>query len=223
MYGFMDSFSVIDFENWHRKDLYLQYTQRWTTCSFTFNAEVDVTEVVSALNIMQKKKAPAMLYAVTRALNDQENFRMQMVEGKLGSWNVIHPMYPVLNRNKDITFHMTHYQVHFSAFYEEYLQEQKRNAGCELAMAQQMPQNVYSISILPDLSFTGCAFDLKNPKDYLSPVVFLGRFTEKEERLIMPVSITCNHAAADGYHVSLFFKKLQELLNDYKEWMGDMR
>lgn len=42
-------------------------------------------------------------------------------------------------------------------------------------------------------------------------------YTEQDSVLTLPVSLTISHTAADGYHSSVFFQKLQENLNQLGE------
>ena len=50
----------------------------------------------------------------------------------------------------------------------------------------------------------------------LFPIIDFGKYTEQEGRYTLPVAVTISHAAADGYHTSLFFKKLQENLDAFE-------
>ena len=47
-------------------------------------------------------------------------------------------------------------------------------------------------------------------KPYYFPSVETGRFEQREGRLLKPLSITCHHAAADGWHVQQFLRAWQE-------------
>ena len=50
----------------------------------------------------------------------------------------------------------------------------------------------------------------------LFPIIDFGKYTEQEGRYTLPVAVTISHAAADGYHTSLFFKRLQEELDAFQ-------
>ena len=54
-----------------------------------------------------------------------------------------------------------------------------------------------------------------NPKEALVLVLF-GRYFEENGRILLPLGIAVNHAAADGYHSC-------RLLNDIKEIAGTIR
>ena len=51
------------------------------------------------------------------------------------------------------------------------------------------------------------------------PILEYGKFYEKDNRLLMPLSMTVDHAIADGYQVSLFLNELQAEVNYPEKWI----
>ncbi|MBQ2688624.1 MAG: hypothetical protein IJG05_00945 [Solobacterium sp.] len=45
---------------------------------------------------------------------------------------------------------------------------------------------------------------------YFLPIVNWGRYREENCRLVMPVTVRLNHAAADGYLIANVFRLLQQ-------------
>lgn len=39
---------------------------------------------------------------------------------------------------------------------------------------------------------------------------------EKENKIIMPLSVTVHHAVTEGYHLKVFFEELQRTMNNLK-------
>lgn len=208
-----DEYQVIDIDQWNRKELYRLYTEEWTTCCHTFNVELDITRLVRFVKAKKIKLAAALIWLVSNELNKQSNFRMTLTNGELREWNVIHPRYPVLNANKNITFHCTRYSDDFSEFYAAYLEDFTKNADLTGAFAGTVPENSYSVSIVANVPFVGCTIDLKNPKGYYLPMAFVGKYFERKGRLITVCSLTVNHAVADGYHSGVFFQGLQKSID----------
>ena len=48
------------------------------------------------------------------------------------------------------------------------------------------------------------------------PIIDFGKYTQQDGRYTLSAAVTISHAAADGYHTSLFFKKLQENLDAFQ-------
>lgn len=214
----MDQFSVIDMETWARTKEYRLFTEQWTTICYTVTMKPDVTETVKYLKEKGLKFVPAVLWLITRELCKQENFLLAVRDGKLGKWNKIHPMYPVINSTGNMTFHTTEFTDRFSEFYQAYVTEGEKNQDATDIFATRMPENGYVISVVPYMNFESVSFHLKNAKNYYPPVFDIGKYSDVCGRLLMPVSVTVNHAAADLNHVNLFFEGLQNALNDPEKW-----
>ena len=51
---------------------------------------------------------------------------------------------------------------------------------------------------------------------FLAPVVTWGKYEQVNEKLTMPLTMNIHHAVADGFHLSRFFKEVQELIDSLK-------
>ncbi|MDE7372502.1 MAG: chloramphenicol acetyltransferase CAT, partial [Clostridia bacterium] len=101
----MDKFKPIDINTWPRAEEYRLFTEKWSTICYTVTVKVSVQNTVSFLKEKGIKFVPAILWLITRELQKQENFMLAVKDGKLGKWEAIHPMYPVINSTGNITFH----------------------------------------------------------------------------------------------------------------------
>jgi chloramphenicol O-acetyltransferase type A len=106
----------------------------------------------------------------------------------------------------------TEYDPDFSVFYRAYLENQEKFGGNHGMLAQPNtppPENAYTVSCVPWISFSSFAVHSYENKPYYFPSVEAGKFHEKDGKLWMPLSITCHHATTDGYHVNRFLQALQ--------------
>jgi chloramphenicol O-acetyltransferase type A len=85
------------------------------------------------------------------------------------------------------------------------------------------PSNNYIISCVPWFSFNSVSMQLQNAENYYAPIFEAGKFTEMNGTITMPLSITVNHAAIDGYHIKLFLEDLQWLMDHPEEWIKDVK
>ena len=79
------------------------------------------------------------------------------------------------------------------------------------------PENAYTVSCMPWVSFRHFAVHSYDSKAYYFPSVEAGRFEEWDGRTILPLSITCHHAATDGWHVKGFLEHLQREADSFEE------
>jgi chloramphenicol O-acetyltransferase type A len=60
--------------------------------------------------------------------------------------------------------------------------------------------------------------DISLAERNLQPMSALGKFTDREGKTDMPLSMRLCHAVRDGYHAGQYAKRLQALANDCKAW-----
>lgn len=63
------------------------------------------------------------------------------------------------------------------------------------------------ISTLPWLTYTSFIQPVPIPADS-NPRITWGKYYKQEEKVLMPVSVLCNHALVDGKHMADFYEAL---------------
>lgn len=81
------------------------------------------------------------------------------------------------------------------------------------------PQNFCPVSSLPWLTFTSVSQDTYGDTTLLFPLIRFGKYFEQNGKILVPLSISVNHAIADGYHSSKLLNEIQEWANDCEIWM----
>lgn len=220
-------FTPLDLRSWERGEIFYYFSKMAPT-GYSLTAEVDVTELRRSLKAAGKKFYPAYLWLVTRLLNEQREFKIAVTEGEagpqLGFYNVLTPLYAVFHED-DKTFSLmwTAYDDSFSDFYKACQENQRRygdNHGILAQKDQLPPPNAYTVSCVPWITFNHFAVHSYGDKPYYFPSLEAGRFFERDGRTWMPLSITCHHAATDGYHVSRFLTALQEEADAFEKYLG---
>lgn len=76
-----------------------------------------------------------------------------------------------------------------------------------------------TVSCLPWVSFNAFSVQSYENKPYYFPSVEAGKFFEAGEELMMPLSMTCHHAATDGYHITRFLEELQKDMDNFERYV----
>jgi len=210
----MDKFEVIDMEKWPRREIYKLYTEQWPTTTYSVTKHMPAEKLIVYLKERNIKLVPALIWLVSDAFNHCENYKLAVKDGKLGRWNVIHPMFPTLNSDKNMSFHSVRYVGDFEAFYEAYLQEQRENINKTCLWACEVPENFYMVSVFPFMHFDASSMQMRG-RGYYAPFFAIGRYDE-EKRL--PCMIMGNHAVTDAWHVSEAFNEIQARMDAPSEW-----
>ena len=207
------TFTPIDLRTWPRAQVFTYFAKMAPT-GYSLTVDMDVTAMRAALKAAGLRFFPAYLWLTTRCLCEQTEFRLAEREGKLGYYDTLTPLYATFHED-DHTFSLMWmpYDEDFRRFHAAYLDNQRHYGGQHgvLAQADRLPpENAYTVSCVPWISFRHFAVHTDMSKPYYFPSVEAGRFEEREGRLMMPLSITCHHAAADGWHVQQFLTSWQE-------------
>ena len=216
------TFTPIDLQRWSRGEAFY-YFSRMAPTGYSLTAELDITAMRRALKQADMKFYPAYLWLVTKTLNAQMEFRIAQEDGQLGYYNVLTPLYAVFHED-DQTFSLmwTEYDNSFPDFHAAYLADQKqygKNHGILAKKEPLPPPNAYTVSCVPWISFRHFAVHSYENKPYFFPSVEAGKFCERDGKLILPLSISCHHAATDGWHVSRFLETLQTEADAFEKYI----
>ena len=116
----------------------------------------------------------------------------------------------------------TEYDDDFSVFYKAYMDNQQQYGGNHGVLSQPdrlPPPNAYTVSCVPWIHFQHFAVHSYDLKGYYFPSVEAGRYDDENGRLMMPLSITCHHAATDGWHVNRFLETLQREMDSFDKYI----
>jgi chloramphenicol O-acetyltransferase type A len=219
--GRMASPQLIDVGAWPRYAQFQHYLHS-VACTYAMTVELDVTDFVDALADSTRKTYIAQIWALATVVNRHAEFRMCLAEGGApATWDVVHPSFTIFNAARE-TFSSvwTPYDTDFGVFHDAaaaVLDEHRETT--EFFPQGAPPPNSFDVSSLPWASFTGFTLDIRDGWEHLAPIFTLGRYVQREGRMLLPLAIQIHHAAADGFHTSRLVNELQELVAD-PSWIG---
>lgn len=214
-------FTPVDFQSWPRAQMFYYFSKMAPT-GYSLTVNVDVTKLRAVLKEEGLKFFPAYLWLVTKNLNRQPEFRTAEKDGVLGFYDTLTPLYAAFHED-DHTFSLmwTEYTDSFPEFYRAYIENQRNFGEVHGVLSQPQtlpPANAYTVSCLPWVEFSHFAVHSYD-KPYYFPSVEAGKFIETEGRTLMPLSLTCHHAATDGWHIREFLKDLQGDMDDFRRFL----
>ncbi len=212
-------FTPIDLKAWPRAQMFWYFSQMAPT-GYSITVDVDVTGLRSSLKERGLRFFPAYLWLVTKCLNEQMEFKIAQKEGVLGYYDALTPLYASFHED-DKTFSLmwTAYDDNLDRFHHQYCENQRRfahNHGVLCQPETPPPENAYTVSTVPWISFRHFAVHSYENKPYYFPSVEAGKIRTEGSREWLPLSLTCHHATTDGYHIQLFLSRLQEEIHSLK-------
>lgn len=210
------AYKKIDLSVWPRRE-HFQYYRNQVKCGYSLTARADVTKALSYAESSGHRFYACFIHAAARAVNQMDSMKLMLApDGQPGIWERVHPNFTVFHKD-DETFSdlWTEYKEDLEEFcsgFEQVLAEYGDCHGIKGRPGQ--PANFFCISCVPWLDFTG--YSTSSTGDpALFPIITFGKYTWSEGRCTLPVTLTISHAAADGYHSSMFFQKLQQELDRF--------
>lgn len=203
----------IDTALWERREQYAFFT-KFTEPFFGITVQVDCTMAYKKAKDNGDSFFLTYLYDALRATNEVEAFRYRIVDNKVYLYEEVHAS-PTINRpNGTFGFAYMNYYSDRGIFFTEAKKEIESVQSSNTLLPASNSENVLHISALPWLDFTSMSHARSFDFPDSCPKISFGKVVEENGRKRMAVSIHGHHALMDGYHVSQFVERFQELLNE---------
>lgn len=159
-----------------------------------------------------------MIYLLSTVVNRHEEFRTAIDKDVgVGVFDFLHPSYTIFqNPTETFTNVWTEYNQSFLKFYRQYESDVRDYGLIKGFMGKpDTPPNVFTISSIPWVSFTGFNLNLPKTADYLLPIFTTGKYFHENDKTWLPIAIQVHHAICDGFHLARFVSELQEAMNTF--------
>ena len=208
-------YKKIDINTWSRKDQFLLFKE-YEDPFFNITANIDATSLYLHCKKNKESFFLSKLFCSMKTVNGIDNFKMRIKEDQLIIYDINHCGCTVIHENKSFTF------CYFEYFEnrEEFLKKGKATLTAHLENPSFDPKheelNLIHHSTLPWIHFTQFKHARKGNgySDSIPKITFGQAKQNAEGRYIIPISVAVNHALADGYHVGLFFQKIQDAFDE---------
>lgn len=210
-------FIKIDIENWKRAKTFNHFLTE-IPCTYSMCVNIDISNLMITVKEHGLKLFPVCLYGISLIVNKYKEFRMAVNEhGEVGYFDISNPCYTVFHEESESFTNMwTEYSEDFKTFYDNYNRDMKLHKENEsLTSMMTVPDNVFNVSCIPWISFTGFNLNLQKGYDYLPPIFTIGKYFESEGKIMLPLAIQVHHAACDGYHTAMFVNAMNEWASSF--------
>lgn len=207
------NYEVINTETWERGELFRFYIEKLRNV-MSMTVDTDVTKLVSFVRAHGLKFYPAMMWAVSKAVNGRAEFRYGWKDGDLVRWDYVSPYYADFHgEDERFVKLVTEYSGDLSEFHARFLADRERYKDLRAFDLKEIPPNTFDVSCLPWVRYRSFDIHVFDEGRYLAPVVTWGRFETENGKTVMPLSVNIHHAVADGWHLSRLFADVQEIIN----------
>lgn len=208
-------YEIIDLNAWERGKLFCYFTEKLRNV-MSMTADIDVTPLLSFVRANGMKFYPAMMWAVSKAVNARAEFRYgRDSRGNLIRWDAVSPYYADFHKEDGNFVKLsTEYTEDFFSFHARFLADREKYKDFR-GFDFTPPPNTFDVSCLPWVKYKSFDIHVFDSGTYLAPVITWGKFETENGRNVLPLSMNIHHAVADGRHLSRFFADVQETIGAF--------
>lgn len=201
----------IDLASYARRGLLEAFKDRQLPC-FSTTCNVDITHLKPFIDANGHGFFMTMSYAISRAVNGVPEFRHRLIEGELYEFEQVDPGFTILLEDNTFSFCDSRYFADFAA-YREYSADKISSVKIAPDVGTPEKHHMFFISSIPWFSFT--SFTHPFDASYASiPIFTIGKYFQHGEQLLLPLAVQVHHGLIDGFHVGLFYDRLNRLLEN---------
>lgn len=210
---------IIDIETWERKENF-NFFRRFQNPQLSITSEVECGGAKKRAKEAHQSFFLHYLYAVLRAANEIPELRYRIdPEGRVVLYDQIDILSPIKIKENGKFFTIRFpYHEDFETFYQEarkIIDPIPENGDPYAAENGEVANGDYGLILLsatPDLYFTSITGTQEKQSGNNYPLLNAGKAIIKKGKLVMPIAMTIHHGFVDGHHLSLFYRKVEELL-----------
>jgi chloramphenicol O-acetyltransferase type A len=204
---------AINIEQYYRKESFDRFTKDFM-CSFEMTGRIDVTKFVEYSKNNKTKFYINCLYIIAKVVNSRDDYKMiyDYKNKKLGVFEEVGVTHYVFDEIKETCTPVhTKFDINYANFY--------KNVSLDIQLVKEHKykpnkkedySSYFDASFMPWFSYDGFSLELPDGYLYFLPIINWGKYREENGKLMMPVSIRLNHAAADGYLACKFFLLIEQ-------------
>lgn len=202
----------IDVETWPRKDAYHLFSKGYLPF-FAVTTPLDVTE----LRRFTKKEGlsfyRAMVYVVTRAMNELEPFRLRIRKDGIAVCETVSPSYTTAGRDGSFGISDVEYLPgETMADFCRRALEKEASQREQMAVQDDVRDDLIFISTVPWFVTTSVLQEQPTDPDDSFPRVLWDRIHEEKGRQLVNFTAQLNHRLLDGSHVRDLLLRMEELM-----------
>ena len=207
----------IDVEAWPRRDAYRLFSRGYLPY-FAVTTPLDVTELCRYTKAEGLSFYRAMVYVLSRAMNELEPFRLRIRREGIAVCETVSPSYTTAG--PDGTFGITDVDYvpgeTLAAFCRRSL-EKEAAQGEQMVVEDDVRDDLIFISSVPWFETAAVLQEQPTDPDDSFPRVLWDKIRERDGRKWVNLTLQLNHRLLDGAHVRDLLGRMNELISSCRE------
>ena len=201
-------YRTIEMETYRRREHFAYFSSMAYPYVGT-TANVDITDLLGKI---KGEKLPFFLsvcWCAVRAANAVPELRQRIVDGGIIEFDQCRASHTVALEDGTFCYCTLENEPDFPGYLEAGRAAQaaaKARASIRESLDEVLDK--YFVSSLPWLSYTALIQPVPSPADS-NPRITFGKYFSQGDKVLLPVSILCNHALVDGLHIAAFYQNME--------------
>lgn len=202
----------LDITTWNRKQ-HFEFFCQFEEPFFGTTIQFDCTKAYAKSKELGVSFFAYYLHKTLAAVNNIENFRYRIQDGKVFIYDKINVSSTILRDDKTFGFSEIEYDENLNIFIENYNTEATRVKNTSGLFTRDYNENIVHFSALPWVNFTSISHSRSFTFPDSCPKFSFGKMTEENGKKFMSMSVHVHHGLVDGYHLGLYFEEFERLMN----------
>lgn len=215
--------TYLDLATWPRRELF-EFYRDFDKPYFNICTRLDVTNLLKVLsNHPGVGVALTYHYLALKAANEIEPFRYRLRNGQVLVHDVINGGTTLMLPNETFTLVYFDYAETFGEFIgpaQEAIAAMKKDGTFR---PRHEDDARIHCTTLPWISFTSFSHARNWRREDSVPKISFGKFTNENDRTLMPFSVEVHHALVDGLHVGRYVERIEEMLAQPEVYLNNSR
>ena len=209
------NFKVIDTSAWSRREIYNHFSDNRNFPFYCVSFNVEIQNLYEFCKRTGTGVYHTMIWCGSRACNAVGAFRQRIVDGKVVEYDRVFPSYTFLPAGEDAFRICTLDAGMDSGRFDRIAREAERKQVSLFPETDIPPEPLVFISCLPWIETTCITNERNIDRNESHPAIAWGKFRKNADgTIVQNISVDVNHRLVDGYHIGLFGKHLQEIINE---------
>lgn len=203
----------LNLSTWNRKE-HFEFFCKFEEPFFGTTIQLDCTKAHAKSKELGVSFFAYYLHKTLVAVNNIENFRYRIHDGKVFIYDKINVSSTILRDDKTFGFSEIEYDENLNTFIENYNTEATRVKNTTGLFTRDYNENIVHFSALPWINFTSISHSRSFTFPDSCPKFSFGKMTTENDKKFMSMSVHVHHGLVDGYHLGLFFEEFERLMNE---------
>ena len=199
-------YTVIDMSKYPRRK-HFDYFQTLAYPYVGMTVNMDVTEFVDRTKAEGLPFFLSLCYCVAQAANGVAEFRQRIKKGGIIQYDWCQPSYTLALADGSYCYCTLESNMSFREYLPKALEAQKRALEERSLEDGEEGDSLLFLSSIPFISYSALVQPVPCPADS-NPRISWGKYFRQGDRLLLPVTVLCNHALVDAIHISRFYATL---------------